>query len=455
MSKPRSKKFWIIFWSASAVFLAVFYFSLQFKNNPAGTIGAAIDYVPWLSDKAEYKSIAYFGNYLLKSDNREKTFLILFQNNMELRPGGGYIGTFGILKIKNGKIIQLQTNDLSNFDGREPNTVTPPYPMEEALGIKSWKMRDSNWSPDFATNAKKAEYFYYLGQGQEKFDGVVAINTNVLASFLKVTGPVQLDGYPGTYDSENAILTLEYQVEKGYAQQGIAKGERKTVMNALADAIMKKVFTLNASQKIDLAKIILGDLNQKDIQLYFADSQLEKSARAANWAGAVDQSWSKDYLMMVDANLNSFKSDYYIRRSFDYTVDLSGDTPKADLKITYVHTAKLADWMTRDYRSYLRIYVPQGSWLSGSQGLSDIQYGDELGKKYFGSIVQIPIGATRTFELSYNLPKNISTSDYNLLIQKESGVENVPGKITVIGKNGAKNVYNLTLTGDWTLNKSN
>ena len=453
MSKPRSKKFWIIFWSASAVFLAAFYFFLQFRSDPAGIISAAIDYVPWLSDKAEYKSIAYFGNYLLAQDNKERTFLILFQNNMELRPGGGYIGTFGVLKIKNGHITQLQTNDLSNFDGRVPDGIPTPYPMKETLNVSDWKMRDSNWSPDFATNAQKAEYFYYLGQGQEKFDGVMAINTNVLTSFLKVTGPVQLDGYPGAYDSENAILALEYQVEKGYAQQGISKGERKTVMNSLADAIMKKVFALKTSQKIDLAKIILGDLNQKDIQLYFMDPQLEKSAETAGWAGAVDQSWNRDYLMMVDANLNSFKSDYYIKRSFDYTIDLSGDTPKADLKITYVHTAKQADWMTKNYQSYLRVYVPQGSWLDSSQGLSDIQYGDELGKKYFGSVVQIPIGQTRTFELGYNLPKNINASNYSLLIQKESGVENIPGKITVIGQNGAKNVSNVTLTGDWTLNK--
>ncbi len=453
MAKQYSKKFWIIFWSISIVFLAGFWLVLQFKNNPGGTIKAAIDWVPWLSNKEELKSVAYFGNYLVKQDDQEKTFMILFQNNMELRPGGGYIGSFGILKMKNGHVTLLQTHDLSNFDGRVPNGIPTPYPMKETLNVSDWKLRDSNWSPDFATNAEKADYFYHLGQGQEKFDGIVAINTDVLTSFLKVTGPITLADYPGTYDSENAILNLEYQVEKGYATQGIDKGDRKTVMNELADAIMARVATFSVSQKIDLAKIILSDLNQKDVQLYFKDATLENYAKNVGWSGNINQDWKGDYLAMTDANLGAFKSDYYMKRDFNYTVDLTGDTPKADLKITYTHTGKVKDWMTRDYLTYLRVYVPNGAWLENSNGLDgNIQYGTELGKKYFGSIVKVPLGETRTVEISYTLPASVS-NNYDLLIQKESGLGNIPGKVTVIQKDGQSKVYDISLDKDWKLVK--
>ncbi len=454
MAKQYSKKFWIIFWSISVIFLVGFWLVLQVKNNPAGTMRTAIDWVPWLSNKAEYKSLAEFGNYVLQQDNQEKTFLILFQNNMELRPGGGYIGTFGVLKMKNGHIVFLQTYDLSNFDGRVPNGIPTPYPMKETLNVSDWKMRDSNWSPDWATNAKKAVEFYHLGQGQENFDGVIGINTDVLASFLQVTGPITLPDYPGTYDSQNAILNLEYQVEKGYAAQGIDKGERKTVMTELASAIMQKVSSFNISQKLALAKVILADLGQKDIQLYFKDAAMESAAVSAGWSGDVNEKWNQDYLDMLDANLGAFKSDYYIRRSFDYTIDMTGATPKADLKITYAHTGKVKDWMTRNYLSYLRVYVPNGAWLESSNGwdTNSIQYGSEFGKKYFGSIVKVPLGETRTVELQYNLPAEIA-NNYNLLIQKESGVNTVPGKITVIGHDGQQKVYNINLENDWQLVK--
>ena len=453
MAKQYSKKFWIIFWSVSIVFLASFWFALEFRKNPIGTISGVIDWVPWLSNKEEYKSVAYFANDLLAQDGRERTYMVIFQNNMELRPGGGYIGSFGILKVKNGHVTMLQTHDLSNFDGRVPNGIPTPYPMKETLHVTDWKMRDSNWSPDWPTNAQKAEYFYHLGQGQENFDGIIGINTDVLASFLSVTGPITLPDYPGTYDSENAILNLEYQVEKGYAQQGIDKGDRKTVMSELAEAIIQQVSTFNVSKKIALAKMILNDLSQKDIQLYFKDATLESYAKNVGWAGDVNQKWSGDYLEILDANLGAFKSDYYIRRSFDYTIDLSGAQPKADLKITYTHTGKVKDWMTRDYLTYLRVYVPQGAWLSGSTGLdNNIQYGSEFGKKYFGEIVKVPLDSTRTVELQYALPADIVTN-YNLFIQKESGTGTVPGKITVIQKDGQQKVYDINLDRDWQMVK--
>lgn len=454
MAKHYSKKFWIIFWSISIIFLVSFWFFLQFKNQPIASINNAIDYLPIeLSQKTQFKSIAYFADYFMKHDNQERTFMVLFQNNMELRPGGGYIGSFGILKIKNGKIEEIQTHDLSNFDGRIPSTVKPPYPMKQTLHIDSWKLRDSNWSPDFPTNAKKAIYFYHLGQGEEKFSGVIAVNTNVLTSFLKITGPIRLEGYPGTYDSQNAILALEYQVEKGYIQQGIQKGDRKSVMNALAKVILKKISSFSNSQKLSLAKIILADLKTKDIQLYFTGDNLENQANLSGWAGIVNTHWKKDYLMMVDANLGSFKSDYYIKRQFDYSVDLSKDIPQADLKITYTHTAKVKDWMTKNYLTYLRIYVPDGAWLVDSKGLQDIQFGNEFGKKYFGSLIKVPLNQTRTVEFKYNLPQNFKADNYNLLIQKESGVENIPGHIKIIKNHNHQENHNIILTDDWILSK--
>jgi hypothetical protein len=453
MSKQRSKKFWITFWSISIVLLVGFWFVLEVRNNPAGTLSSAIDYVPWLKNKQELKSIAVFADYLLRRDNREKTFLVLFQNNMELRPGGGFIGAFGILKVKNGEIKTLGTHDLSNFDGRIPSVVEPPYPMKETLNIDSWKLRDSNWSPDFSENAKKAEYFYHLGEGQEQFDGVVAINTDVLTSFLKITGPVKLPDYPGSYDSENAILQLEYQVEKGYAEQGIEKGERKSVMNELAGAIVEKVFELGNSQKLELAKMVFADLEKKDIQLYFKDEALQEESRRSGWAGEVKENWKKDYLMIVDANLGAYKSDYYMRRQIDYKINLSGETPKVNLRITYTHTGKVKDWMTRDYLSYLRVYVPNGAWLESST-LGDVRFGEEFGKKYFAGIVKVPLKETREVEMSYSLPKELDLRTYyNLLIQKQSGAGEVLVRVTVIDKNGTEKNYATDPEGDWLMKK--
>ena len=443
MSKKYSLKFWIIFWMLSAVFLAIFYLFLQIKNKNI-QIQKVANFFP-IGD--QYKSVAYFADYFLKQDNQERTFLALFQNNMEIRPGGGFIGSFGILKVKNGQVSDMQIHDTGNFDGRVPNIVPAPYPMWEMLRIKTMQFRDSNFSPDFPTNAKKAEEFYYLGQGQEKFDGVVGVTTNVLISFLKATGPVEIPGYPGTYGDENAVLTLEYQVEKAFDEQGIARGDRKNVMNELGKVILQKISTLSLPQKIEFAKIIFEDLNKKDIQLYFKDPALQAQVENNGWSGEVDSVWKKDYLMTADANLGSYKSDYYVKRSLDYSVDLSGEVPKAVLKITYNHTAKQKDWMTNNYTDFLRVYVPDGSWLDDSKNFDNPKFGKEFNKTYFGAIARVPIGTSKIVELEYTLPKEIK-DDYSLKIQKQAGLNNIPAAVHIIDANRDKKDYEFTMNGD-------
>lgn len=381
----------------------------------------------------------------VNTNGQERVFLVLFQNNMELRPGGGFIGSFGILKVKNGSIVDFASHDVVNFDGRIPDTVPAPYPMFETLGVKTLKLRDSNISPDWSVNAKAAENFYKMGKGEEDFDGVIGITTNVLSSFLAVTGPVEVPGYPGSYDAETGVLNLEYQVEQAFYQQGITRGERKSIMNLLGNIILQKAKALPLKGKYQLFRAVLSDLHKKDIQISFKDEKLESAVREAGWSGEVNQTWDHDYLLAVDSNMNSFKTDYRIRRSMSYSIDLRGDVPKAELTVKYTHTAKDADFMTKDYLSFFRLYVPKGSWLvSVSGNTKPPVFGDDLSRKYFGALVHVPLGSTLTTVWRYTLPKEYA-DHYDLLIEKQAGLDGVPVHVKRIAKDGSVVEKDFTL----------
>ncbi len=442
MPKKHSTKFWIIFWLISVIFLVVFFIFSEIKNRGLGKLA---DNFPFSEEK---QALAHLTDYFLKDSQKEKIFLILFQNNMELRPGGGFIGSFGILKIKNEKIEELQIHDLTNFDAGFRSKMIPPYPIEEILHTQNWKMRDSNFSPDFLENAQKAEEFYRLGGGQEKLDGVVGLTTDVLTSFLKTTGPVEINGYPGTYADENAVIALEYQVEKAYAEQGIKKEARKSIMNDLAKEIIDKVSKFDNWQKAKLLKTILVDLKNKDIQLYFKDAEIQKQIEKANWGGRVDENWKGNYLLLVDANLASYKSDYHIQRSVEYAVDFSSGNPEAILKITYNHTAEEKDWMTKNYLTYLRVYVPGGSWFISGKNFDDPHFGDEFGKKYFGSLVSVPLGTTKTVEVRYFLPAELKNKHLDFKIQKQAGTKDVFYNVNIIKNEFEKKTQNFVLDSD-------
>lgn len=421
---------------------------MQVKNRNIENLKPFVNVAPVGSERRSEITTLMDIYSQIGNSSEEKNLLVLFQNDLELRPGGGFIGAFGVIKTKNGKIADIQVFDTGNFDKNIPNTETPPAPLTDIIGTEAWKMRDSNWSPDFKTDAEKAEYFYRLGGGKENIDGVVAINTQVLNSVLAITGPVKIEGYPGEYRDENAILQLEYQVEKGYAEQGIEKAGRKNIMGELADVLAQKAQNMSLSQQLALAKKMEDHLKQKDIQLFFNDENLQKEIENIGWGGQI-KDYPGDYLMAVDANMLSLKSDYCIKRKMDYSVDLLSDSPQAVLDITYQHTCRAKDWMTSDYRDWLRVYVPAGSYLTESSGeTGDIQFSDEIGKKVFGMRVDVPIGESKTITLKYNLPESLKNNDYHLLVQKQSGSGEVPFQISVKKTDGSEFSAQEILTGD-------
>jgi len=441
-------KFWFSFWLVSAFLLFSWYVFLQIRNKNVQNLKPLTGLLPVGSERKNELTVLADIYDKAGGFDSEKTFLLLFQNDMELRPGGGFIGSFGILKTKNGKVSDVQIHDTGVFDGRVPQTEEPPYPMAEMLHIKSWQMRDSNWSPDFRMNAEKAEYFYKLGQGGENFDGVFAINTKVLNSILEITGPVKIADYPGEYNDETAILQLEYQVEKGYQEQGIEKGQRKSVMKDMAAVLIEKMHNFNLSQQMELAKKIEENLKQKNIQMFFKDENLQSEVVEIGWAGEVKE-FNGDYLMIVDANLNSLKSDLCIKRKLKYEVDLNAKNPQAVLSVTYNHTCRTRDWMTTNYNDWLRVFVPENAWLENSSIPYDqLRFGDELGKKVFGVPVYIEIGKEDTIILRYNLPENIRNDNYRLFVQKQSGSGELPISISVKKSDGSVVEANEVLLED-------
>jgi len=445
MSKMYSKKFWIIFWLISILLLASFYLFLEY--NRKGLTGISNK----MPVSQEYKTAVALADYAFFSNGEEKTFLLLFENNMEIRPGGGYLGAFGVLKTKDGTVSDLRIYDSGIFDQRIPDVVESPKPFQEKLNVKAWKLRDSNFSPDFKVNAIQAEKFYKLGRGEEKFDGIIGVTTNVLTSFLKITGPVILEGYPGTFGDENAIIQLEYQVEKGFDEQGIPREERKSIMNELSKEILKKALELGKVEQLKLIKIVIEDLKKKYIQLYFKDEDLQKTIELIGWDGKVDTNWDKDFLMLVDANMGAWKSDYFMKRTVEYTADLSQEIPQATLRITYKHTATEKDWMTKNYLTYFQVFTPEESWLDKTENFVDPTFKKDLGKKSFGAYVDVAIGKEKIVEFSYSLPKELA-NDYILKIQKQIGVNDVPYKVKVIQRDGSEKNYEFVLNSDIILN---
>ncbi|MBD3359560.1 MAG: DUF4012 domain-containing protein [Candidatus Buchananbacteria bacterium] len=401
-----------------------------------------------------------------------ETYLFLLQNNHELRPTGGFIGTYGILKLQDGEIKEFETDNIYNLDkSAQPILQEPaPEPIAFYLEQKNWALRDSNWSPDFPTAAQKALYFYkeenrilqeLKEQGQEikgdsdtvitdtipyqPVDGVIAMTPEVIEEILKLTGPVVVNGV--RFTAENLQEELEFQVGRRYYEQGIAKSERKEIIKKLADEIKLRIFGVPLHQAVDILQIAYRSLDQKQILIYSKDPQLQQMILERGWGGAIKDA-PGDYLLVVDSNLGSLKTDQFVDRFIDYSFDWQGEDLVAKLVLTYKNNADFT-WKSTRLRSYTRVYVPAGSQLTSSSGAmqndkvrdregtpGEVEISQEYNKTVFGAFISIEPNETGQLIFEYKLPEQvkqqIEQNYYSLLVQKQPGV-----------------VHNLTLALDF------
>ncbi|EKD46174.1 MAG: hypothetical protein ACD_68C00120G0003 [uncultured bacterium] len=364
----------------------------------------------------------------------ERTYLFLFKNNTELRPDGGFNGSYGELKMKDAEITSFHTDDTYNLDESTDIKVTPPWQIKTLINpyLTTWALRDANWSPDFGESSKKAEWFYEQEGGTSKFSGTIALTPTAIENFLEFTGPLSINGY--TFDKENFTEQLEFIVEREYKLTGTDREQRKDIIAPLAEKIIDTLFSLPKEKWIDFAEVVVKTLREKQLMVYLHNEEEQEFITKNNWGGIVDQSEKGDYLMVVDANMASLKTNALVERTINYDLDLTQSKPKATVMINYRNDAALT-WKTTRYRTWTRLYAPVNSVLGEVSGNeTDLQYynsdnpyevTEELNKASFGTFLIVNTESTADLSYSYELPswikENMEKGEYQLLVQKQPG----------------------------------
>ena len=346
-------------------------------------------------------------------------YLILFQNHHEVRPTGGFIGSFAMLDTQKGRIENIDIPGGGSYDiqGQFDAHIVPPSPLQ--LVNDRWEFQDSNWFFDFPTSARKAESFVEEARGTT-FDGTIAVNASVIERVLRVIGPVTAKKYDVLLDAENILPTLQHHVEGGY----IATDDEapKEVLSQVLDTVLDAIQSIEPEQLIVLLRELHEALGQKEIQIALKDTQSHARIASFGWTGEiVDVEPRQDYLAVVATNVQGQKSDARITQeiSHDATVQENGSV------IVNVHVKR--DHSGDPYENfygaanitYMRVYVPQGSVLLDA-----------------GGFVYPP-------EEAFHVPEDWYTQDVDLQrIEQEVGIHKKTGtRIT--------NEFGKTSYGNW------
>ena len=292
----------------------------------------------------------------------EKTYVLLFQNNTELRPGGGFIGSFVVLKVDKGRVKEMKTYDVYDADGQLKGHIEPPFFLSRYLGAAHWYLRDSNTSIDFSENAIQSLAFLKEEIGLSA-DSVIGVNAEVLKLLLEKTGPIKIDTYKEELTADNVIQLTQDKAEKGFFPGSTQKKD-------FLSAFQKTLLTASSQDpKILLAlfQTISEASRQKHLQYFTTDSHIQDLFRTAQLAGGVPterEGEVVDIFGVNEANVGQNKVNQYVERRFDQQVKLSEKGEIAEsVSITYMNTSGKTSAYGGDYISYLRFLLPKDSTL--------------------------------------------------------------------------------------------
>lgn len=345
----------------------------------------------------------------------ETQFLILYLNNAELRPGGGFIGAYSLMNIDKGEITSFSTEDSYFADlfveGNDAYYVAPPAPIQNYLGIPEWYFRDASWSPSFAQTAQDARQLLrqelaFGGRPIPDAHHVIGITPDFIEGVLRLVGPISANG--ATYTADNVYELLQYQVEQGFVDVGIAYENRKLALKIVSETMIERLLEMSPASWIDFFAVFDDELKNKHVAFASTNTDTQAFLEDAGWAGTIPSSSVDDVLFFVDANLGALKTDPVVDRTITYQLspNASGGY-EATTTIIYTNNG-VADYKTGQYRTYAQLFVPFGATLVGTSGTTrEIFVEDSLGMTSFGTFLEVELGELRTVSFTYTLPETV------------------------------------------------
>jgi hypothetical protein len=372
----------------------------------------------------------------LLGSEKPKQYMLLFQNDGELRPTGGFLTAYAFLQVNKGRIEPQASFDIYDLDARFKKRVPAPDPIVKYLNEKYWNIRNMNLSPDFKSSMDTFYSYYKDIPGKPKPDAIIAIDTWVPVEILKIIGPIGVGGW-GNFSAETdprcdcpqVVYALEDIVDK--PGSSIREG-RKAVLGPLMHSMMANALGSPKHLWPQLFDVLLEGIKQKHIMFYFLDEENQLIAESFNASGRIVD-FEGDYLHINDANLGGAKTDMFITREVEQEITVDGSDIIKTVTVNYNNPYKGSNCnleagqlcLNGVYRDWVRFYVPLGSEIISVSG-SEIKEvtSQDLGKTTFEFFFTMRPQSSSRLVVQYKVP-GIDTDNYRMLIQKQPGTRTV------------------------------
>ncbi|OGD03060.1 hypothetical protein A2989_02030 [Candidatus Amesbacteria bacterium RIFCSPLOWO2_01_FULL_48_25] len=384
-------------------------------------------------------------------------YIVLLQNNRELRATGGFVGSYVRVIWDMGKLVDLGVQDIYVPDGKLVGHVEPPYPVQESFRQGWWKLRDANWDPDFASAAATVKWFLEQG-GETGIKGIAAVNLDLIQRWLGVIGWVNVPEFGEVVNADNM-----YSLAQKYAETSWYEGskQKQEFLGAVGEEVVKLTRNVSIRKYIPLMKLFYEELSKKQMQMWFEDEEMRRIVDSLGWGGRIEKPGREiDLLYVVESNLGANKSNCCVERRLTHDVKRDEHVTREKLRIEWMNTSEYDSpvkpvFWGGNYLTYVRVVLPEEAKIqdikvrglilrmstpndflmpnSLRQEISWDMYNIEKrsGHQIVGFWVRVEHKDSATAELEY---ESVRAGEYKILVKRQPGIEKFGYKLTVDGK---------------------
>jgi len=368
----------------------------------------------------------------LLGEKEEQTILLLFANNMELRPGGGFIGSFAIVKTKYFGLQDLQLLDVYDADGQLTGHVTPPNPIRDYLNQPHWFLRDSAFFPDFYDTYQQATFFLQKELGLGSWSGAGLITTSGVKDIIGAFDELYLPDFKEKITKDNFYIKTQYYVEHDFFP---GSTQKKSFLNSVVQQLLSQTELANP---LLLSEAVVEGFDQKNIVLFMNADEPQKKLDELYWSGrlatpfcppSAKQNCYTDFQFPLDANLGVNKTNFFVDQTYTTKTTIDNDGfINTTITIQYTNNSLSDVFPGGPYKNYFQVLLPTESQLSSIlvDGTQLTSYDSETGKyKMIGFLLEIPPQGKKTVQISYNSSLRFKSGKaiYQLVIQKQIGAQ--------------------------------
>ncbi|MBI4836669.1 MAG: DUF4012 domain-containing protein [Candidatus Abawacabacteria bacterium] len=379
------------------------------------------------------------------ADQATKRYLIMLQNTTERRGTGGFMGSFIEVTFQNGQLFKAEPKDVYNIDWQQFKRKETPEFLRPYM--KRFALRDANYNPDFFATMEEIAWSYEASR-QGSIDGVIAIDQSIVPQLLEITGPIYLPAFDTTVTRDNYFTILQFFIETN-------KDDTSTPKRILIDLIHEVAQKLNNLDSVlKLVQFIPQLIQERHIQGGFFDHDLQSVIEKYALDGKLlEPTPELDYLHINAMNIGGNKGDRLLTRDYQHNVSIDKDgaitvtligiwqhhwdsKEEQSIQALFPQLNKLSKAAAGNFwhvigksptKHAVRFFVPKGSTLLTNKGLNyEPLSGEENGYQVWYGEVDVALGGTTDFTISYKLPYqlNVQSGDtYRFLLQKQAGAE--------------------------------